>query len=298
MYIVFTCGISGSGKTTWTENFIKLNNSYVNINRDDIRSQLFFDGEVDFSRYKHSRANEKLVTEKQEELILKAVKNNKNIIISDTNLNIKYIDRVVNLLNDLDIEFKYDTRYFNIDLIEAINRDNKREKSVGYNIICSQYKRFCEIYYKYHIHSDIKRNAFICDIDGTIATNKGVRNIYDYNNVDKDLPRNEIILMVDGLIESGLFPIFCSGRSAICMDKTGEWINKNFPQLNSGFALLMREEGDKRKDTIVKKEIFNKYIDNNFNIKVVLDDRKSVTRMWRYELGLQVIDVGEPNIEF
>ena len=41
-----------------------------------------------------------------------------------------------------------------------------------------------------------------------------------------------------------------------------------------------------------------KYIDKKFNILYCIDDRPSVARMWRYELGLKVIQVGDPHQEF
>ena len=60
----------------------------------------------------------------------------------------------------------------------------------------------------------------------------------------------------------------------------------------------MRSEGDCRKDTVVKKELFDTYIDHKYNVKLVLDDRKSVIRMWSFEKGLNVVDVGKPHDEF
>ena len=62
-------------------------------------------------------------------------------------------------------------------------------------------------------------------------------------------------------------------------------------------ALFMRAPGDMRKDTIVKEEIFWRDIADNFNVQFVVDDRPSVCRMWR-ELGLKVLQVGNPHIEF
>jgi hypothetical protein len=60
--------------------------------------------------------------------------------------------------------------------------------------------------------------------------------------------------------------------------------------------LVMREQGDSRKDTIVKKEMFDKYIKGKYNVLYVVDDRPCVCRMW--SLGLKVMQVGNPYIEF
>jgi predicted kinase len=55
--------------------------------------------------------------------------------------------------------------------------------------------------------------------------------------------------------------------------------------------LLMRKRGDMRKDTIVKKEIWDAHLAGRYNVLCAIDDRPSVCRMWRYELGLLVMQV-------
>jgi hypothetical protein len=52
----------------------------------------------------------------------------------------------------------------------------------------------------------------------------------------------------------------------------------------------MRRKGDKRQDTDVKSDIYNRYL-KQYDIVRVFDDRPSVIRMWR-EKGLEVEDVG------
>lgn len=54
----------------------------------------------------------------------------------------------------------------------------------------------------------------------------------------------------------------------------------------------MRPEGDIRKDSIVKREIFENYIRDYYNIQFVLDDRNQVVEMWR-SLGLKCLQVQE-----
>jgi hypothetical protein len=52
----------------------------------------------------------------------------------------------------------------------------------------------------------------------------------------------------------------------------------------------MRKSGDYRKDYEVKKEIYETYIKDKFNVLCVLDDRQSVVDMWR-SLGLTCLQV-------
>ena len=47
----------------------------------------------------------------------------------------------------------------------------------------------------------------------------------------------------------------------------------------------MRPFGDRRKDLIVKKELYMNHIHNNYDVICVFEDRQSVVDMWR-ELGL------------
>lgn len=60
-----------------------------------------------------------------------------------------------------------------------------------------------------------------------------------------------------------------------------------------GIELYMRPEGDKRKDSIIKYEILQNLIKENF-IAYVLDDRNQVVKMWR-EAGLRCLQVQEGN---
>jgi len=56
----------------------------------------------------------------------------------------------------------------------------------------------------------------------------------------------------------------------------------------------MRATGDNRKDSIVKKEIYEGIIKPVFDVKFVLDDRNQVVEMWR-SLGLTVLQVADGN---
>lgn len=299
--LVYTVGVSCSGKTTWVNDFLSQGsnkNSWVNINRDDIRGFLFTGGVIDWGKYKFTKGNEALVTELQHHLIKGAAEKGKNIIISDTNLNQKYIDnfKTWSCLKN----YTFEEKVFHIEMIETLERDAKRSSGVGYKVITSQYKTYAERFLKKDWHDSNKEglpSAIIFDIDGTLATMHN-RSPFEWNKVGEDLPRKEIISMAKGLIIEGYTPIFMSGRDAVCMEDTQSWIEKYFPELEGHFHLYMRPEGDYRKDTVIKKELFDKYVDHNYNVKLVIDDRKSVIRMWAFKKGLNVVDVGNPHEEF
>jgi hypothetical protein len=55
-----------------------------------------------------------------------------------------------------------------------------------------------------------------------------------------------------------------------------------------------KPENDYRKDNIIKKEIFDNYLKDVYNILFVYDDRNQVVNMWR-ELGIKTFQVEPGN---
>jgi hypothetical protein len=62
--------------------------------------------------------------------------------------------------------------------------------------------------------------------------------------------------------------------------------------------LYMRSAGDGRRDSVIKKEIFDTYIRENYLVYAVFDDRPSVVRELWVEEGLPVFSFGNPYHEF
>tara|TARA_R110002126_G_scaffold34517_1_gene106800 strand:- start:1033 stop:1944 length:912 start_codon:yes stop_codon:yes gene_type:complete len=298
--IILTVGISCSGKTTWTNEFIKNRDDWVDLNRDEYRFFLFNNGVRDWSKYKFNRANEKKVTDMINHSLPECVKQNKNIIISDTNLNPKYVEKWKLWAEENDYEFSI--KEFPITYDEALKRDNARAGGVGHTVLWSQWLKWLELTnYDFYKPDTSKQKAFIVDIDGTIAKVDG-RGFFDWDKVGTDKPRKEIIEMVSGLIESGLTLIFLSGRDGSCIEETYDWIMRelmfDFIPEDGGFHLFMRTAGDNRKDAIIKKELFDEYIRNNFNIVAALDDRPCMSRLWNQMKIPNVITVADPLLEF
>lgn len=136
--------------------------------------------------------------------------------------------------------------------------------------------------------------AIIVDIDGTVATHydakgKQIREHHDYSQVGKDLPIPEIIELVQMYEDKGYTILFVTGRMGTkeCRELTEEWLRSH----NLPFdELWMRTDRDFREDSIVKFEIFKEHIQDQFDVKIVLDDRQRVVDMWRGQ-GLRVLQV-------
>lgn len=134
------------------------------------------------------------------------------------------------------------------------------------------------------------RKAIIVDLDGTLSNSelrvklctddKGKLDfIKFYESLGTDMPNywcRDIIKTYEGSI------ILVSGRPHKYRAKTIEWLNFH----NIKFLrLMMRVDEDYRKDSIIKKEIYEYFIKDSFDIEYCIDDRQQVVDMWR-DLGL------------
>jgi len=287
---IVTVGISGSGKTTWATKFCSENN-YVNINRDEVRFSSIFNSPKSWNEYKFSNKNESIVTKVCEDKLNKAVESGSSIIISDTNLHPKYRTTLINRL--INLGYEVDIKEFPITWEEACKRDSIRENGVGKDILYKQWLRWLE-YTKRKTYTPDKTKpcAVIIDIDGTLA-DRGNRNPHDLKRVSEDTLREYVYVIYKGFKLTNHKIIILSGREDLCRKDTEEWLTKNNIEYD---ILLMRSEGDHRKDSFIKEELFWTFA-NDFCIMCVVDDRPQVCRMWN-DIGLNVIDVGNPRREF
>jgi hypothetical protein len=95
--------------------------------------------------------------------------------------------------------------------------------------------------------------------------------------------------MAREFFNKGYSIIFVSGRE----DKY-RWLTLNwFYTHNIPYSeLFMRPTDDKREDSVVKKEIYEKEIKGIYNVGVVFDDRNRVVEMWR-DQGLTCLQVAD-----
>lgn len=288
---ILTVGISSSGKTTWAEKFVSENPSWVNINRDDVRFTLFTDGIRDWGKYKFSKGNENRVTEVCNQKIYDAAAELKDIIISDTNLNSNTRNRLTEILYDLGYEVSF--KVFDISFEEACKRNNQREGGISQTILYTQYQNYLRyIGRKTYIPDVNKPKCVILDVDGTVAKING-RGFFDWDKVSTDLPHQHVIDIVKG-IQDDTYIVCMSGRDEVCRQDTENWLLQHGIYVDE---LHMRKQGDMRKDTIVKEELFWEHVADNWNVQFAVDDRPSVLRLW-VELGIPIIAVGNPFIEF
>lgn len=283
--LLMLSGLPASGKSTRAEEIVKKSN-WIRVNRDLLRTMLHFD--------KFSGHNEELTVSAEKAIASMALLTGISVVVDDTNLNPKNKVMWSDLarLNNASFE----TEFVDCHIKTCIKRDQARTKKVGESVIKKMALQYLD-YMK-------GEQAIICDLDGTLCD---ISHRLDFVSKEpKDwkgffgaIPEDTIRKNVNEKINNILLRdmkiklIFVSARPETYRDDTEGWLSINYPYNYD--ALIMREAHDKRPDTEVKSDIYEKYL-KNLNIIKVFDDRPSVIRMWRSK-GLDVEDVGN-GVEF
>ena len=136
---------------------------------------------------------------------------------------------------------------------------------------------------------DSNRECVIFDLDGTFAF-LGDRSPYDASSAEGDEVNAAVHFVYDairrGKPETAV--IIVSGREDRWRPETERWLQRHEVKYD---ALYMRRAGDRRKDTVVKREIYERHIAGNYRVRVVFDDRDQVVRLWRDDLNLPCFQV-------
>lgn len=294
--IILTRGLPAAGKTTWAKAWVNEDPvSRARVNRDDLRAMLFEHPTYEWHQ-------EQAVTEVQRTAVKALLTTGRDVVCDDTNLRPKYIREWQRFAhgNGADVVI----REFPVDVDEAIKRDAERDRSVGEDVIRRMVGKYLRKGEFLPILSDTSEDvpgerytapqdaedAVIVDIDGTLA-HKSDRDIYDLSRVHEDTPHLPVVEAVEAARRSGCRIIFCSGRDESARAATEAWLEDHADRTKDE-PLFMRPAGDRRRDSIVKRELFDTHIRHRYDVRYVLDDRNQVVQMWR-ELGLTCFQVAE-----
>lgn len=289
-------GLPASGKTTWAKEFILSQpaNSWKRVNKDELRQML------DIGRW--SKGNEEMVKSIRDNVVAEALRMGCHVIVDDTNLDPKHERRLRELAKEFGAGFEVIT--FNSPLEKCLERDAARPNPVGEKVIRDMWNRYLapEEARGTSLHWDLDPelpSAVICDLDGTLA-DIGSRSPYDASTCSLDRVNDPVhyVLSALGRDNKKLSLIFMSGREEKYRAETLAWLTANTALLLDSYKmvyLFMRPTGDNRKDSIIKKELFEQHVAGKFNTLLVLDDRDQVVEMWRKELGLPCFQVNYGN---
>jgi predicted kinase len=302
--IYITLGPPLSGKSTFANLITKYDPEIKIVSRDIIRDNL--------KDHSQSPEIEKIINNIEQIYITSIIKKY-DIIFDNTNSKVSYIKDLIKYIVKSKVK---DVKLHLIDFtdipLEVLKqRLNDRERKVPWDVIkklhnrCIQNKKeILKIINDFNtnmtilnsqdgvikkINNDSLPKALIVDIDGTLSHSGGIRSPFEYHKVINDDIDEIIRHVVISYRSMGYYIIIVSGRDDSCYDLTGQWLNKHHVPYD---FMYMRKSGDFRKDRIIKKEIYDKYIKNNFNILFCLDDRNQVVEMWR-EIGVKCLQVQE-----
>lgn len=304
--LVILRGLPASGKSTFAKAWVEKDRlNRARVNRDLFRKML--DDGVYVSGVTEGR-----VIQAEHGAIHALLKRGVSVVVDDTNLPrrvVRDLARIAAGLSNPGHMIDWYVQYFDTPLDECIKRDLHRKDQVGEKVIRGMYDKYVrngshllvpdpdslwggngpEVVP--YVPAPDSIDAIIVDIDGTVA-HRGTRNPFDESLVHNDAPNWPVINLVRMLardINASL--LFMSGRTAGCFGATQEWLMKYVGPYDD---LIMRPVGDSRKDSIVKAELFDKYIRDRYNVHYVFDDRNQVVEMWR-SLGLTVMQVADGN---
>jgi len=306
-------GVSGSGKSTYA----RAQNAVI-VSRDDLRVAHFGSDGPDYYECSKDelRAKEDLISVVEQAAIKGALLAGYDVVSDNTHTMPKYVNRVAKIGYAVGAHVEIKT--FDISFKDAVLRVKDRAARGGRDIpedaIRRQHDQLSgtkgftltpppEVI-PYH-GTPGKPKAVLVDIDGTIAHMRDYRGPFDWKSVGKDDPDLNVMQVISWIREGmwsyhariGGFQhgkpvpkvILMSGRDRSCEQETRDWATSwdfNFDEL------FMRPEKDMRADNIVKHELFNEHIRDNYDVVMVFDDRNQVVDMWR-SMGIQVAQVAE-----
>lgn len=297
MIVLLLKGLPASGKSTYSKNLVSKDpENWKRINKDDLRAMMFGDN------YTYSRTLEESVLASRDALLKSYLQNGYNVVIDDTNLHHKHPKRIAEITSLFGAS--YQEKHFDVDVRECIERDSKREKPVGKEVIMDMYNRYVQngkwkqevdfIEIQPIVQDKNKEHIYLCDIDGTVAkiNPANPRSHYDMTRVNEDIAREDVVETIRGLAYNNEYPfkiVFFSGRTDDGYDLTKKWLTDN-GLWEEDTLLFMRKSGDNRRDYVVKKEMFDQNIKDKYYVVGVFDDRDQCVDLWR-KLGLQTFQV-------
>jgi predicted kinase len=289
-------GLPASGKSTWAKQMVADSKGMVKrVNKDDLRAM------IDAGKW--SKEREKEIVKARDLMIETFLDAGYDVIVDDTNFHPPYEERFRKFAEHFNIDFI--VKYFEADVDECIRRDSQRDNPVGEKAIRDMYNRYVRKFKEgeYLKQNNMLPKVYLADIDGTVAI-RGDRSPYDMSKVSLDTPNLPVVTLIIELLESEQDFVFVSARNESARADTEQWIRENifkhvldYHGNNSRYfekiKLFLRADGDNRRDSIVKREIFENHIKDKYYVKAVFDDREQVVKeCWR-DLGLPCFQVAE-----
>jgi predicted kinase len=291
--IIVTRGIPASGKSTWAVGWVAADpTARVRVNLDELRRMMFG------RSYGLTHLMETTVVANQQRIVRDALSKGFDVVVDGTNLRAKHASSWFGFSPNVSFQD------FPIAVEEAVARDGVREHPVGADVVRSFAKRFltngdfpavpvrptfvdAAADVTAYIPDVTLDTAVIFDIDGTLAhIIPGGRSPFDGTRVHEDTVDASVAHTLTTLkLLTNI--VLMSGREESCRQGTEKWLRDNNIHFD---ALHMRATDDNRKDSIIKRELFDNHVAHRYNVTAVFDDRRQVVDMWR-GIGLKCFQV-------
>ncbi len=304
--ILILVGAPGSGKSTFAKYFMRTEENWARVSRDDFRA-------MQFEGTRASEDTEVMITTAIEACIKAYLARNISVLIDATHCRKDYINEYIKKYNSLaNISFKV----FDVSYEELLQRCATREAATGKHIPLKVIEQFVsqlkhlktvfdfaplacqELKFEPMAEDTTKPSVFLCDLDGTIAHANG-RSMYD--PIDADIMNDTPIVPAIKVLQSlsvHYKVIFVSGRKEDSYSATKKWLEQHVFEKIDGDMLLMRKSNDSRRDSIVKTEILKEQILPKYNVVGVFDDRLQVIRECWNAQGIFCFNVNQYLEEF
>lgn len=291
--LIMTKGLPASGKSTWSKSQQAKDNMIVRTNKDELRS-LLHNGVW-------SKTNEKQVVYMRNEIVCHSLSHGRTVIVDDTNFHPSHEEtlREFAKFNKAKFEIK---DFTDVPLEVCLKRDAARTNPVGRKNIIRMYNKYLrkqnEKPLNPVVYSDSLPYCVIFDLDGTLAHIYD-RSPYDGKSCGSDLVNESVKFLFDLQLDpikqtkynhvwvdkvrdqrygEGFRKIILSGRNGESQPETEKWLLDNGIHYDE---LHMRKPGDTRKDSVIKRELFEEHIKDKYNVLFIVDDRDQVVDLWR-----------------
>lgn len=286
-------GCSGSGKSTLREQWLSKQH-YGIISRDELRSALF-------AHYgnKHDNKQENIITNISLDLLQQYIKAGFDIIIDNTNLKAKdvrpYLE-IIEYYNKLNsnIVIKY-VDLTDIPLKRLKEQNGNKENPIPDEVIERHFEiaKTSNSFYEdinkrgTKLNNDVSKDkAVIFDLDGTLAFKSKNRGWYDTEGYIQDA-LNDYVYENYKIHKAAKHKIIiCTAREEYAKLETLDWLKTHNIEYDK---IFFRKNDDRRKDHIVKQEMWEDIL-KNYYIVCMYDDRLTVVKHAR-QLGLNVFAV-------
>lgn len=297
--VIILKGLPASGKTTWAMEYLRTHPDKVRrVNKDSIRRMLYgTNGKFD---------DEKIVEAVRDFTIEKILSEHFDVIVDDTNLKSKNFFAICDCARRVG-DIRVWEKFFYVDFKEALARNKTRANPVPESEIRLMFEsnldgkmpEIRDVYFghKNQYYLDTDRivpdvdKAILCDLDGTLSLNLSGRDYYDMERLEDDSLNVFVADMIKLYRSAGRKILLVSGRASEgdVRPRTVGWLQKYDVPFD---GLFMREAGDSRSDTVVKKELYERFIMGNYNVEFCVDDRKKVARLYR-SFGIPVFQLDD-----